>query len=117
MPEEDATPPALARVEQVGEKIGAVAIVVGVLFGISYMLNESRPLDFAYMGERFPILLDAVQVSLFFTVMAYLCGMAIGFFMGWLGTVTSREKSSEDRYPELEVRSLTGAGAEGAVQH
>ena len=40
-----------------------------------------------------------------------------GFFMGWLGTITSKEQSSVDAYPELEVRSLTGAGAEGAVQH
>ena len=40
-----------------------------------------------------------------------------GFFMGWLGTVTSREVSSEERYPELEVRSLTGAGSEVAVRH
>lgn len=35
-----------------------------------------------------------------------------GFFMGWLGTMTSKENSSADRFPELEVRSLTGAGAE-----
>ena len=40
-----------------------------------------------------------------------------GFLMGWLGTISSREASAEERYPELEVRSLTGAGAEGAVQH
>jgi cation/acetate symporter len=40
-----------------------------------------------------------------------------GFFMGWLGTITSKEPSSIEAYPELEVRSLTGAGAEGAVQH
>ncbi len=40
-----------------------------------------------------------------------------GFFMGWLGTITARERTSEDRYPELEVRSLTGAGAETAVHH
>jgi cation/acetate symporter len=40
-----------------------------------------------------------------------------GFFMGWLGTITSSEPSSIEAYPELEVRSLTGAGAEGAVQH
>jgi cation/acetate symporter len=40
-----------------------------------------------------------------------------GFFMGWLGTVTSRETESEKRYPELEVRALTGAGSEKAVQH
>jgi cation/acetate symporter len=41
----------------------------------------------------------------------------IGFFLGWLGTVTSKDQESEDRYTELEVRALTGAGAEGAVQH
>ena len=35
-----------------------------------------------------------------------------GFFMGWLGTMTSKENASADRFPELEVRSLTGAGAE-----
>ncbi|MBA2640184.1 MAG: cation acetate symporter [Nocardioidaceae bacterium] len=38
----------------------------------------------------------------------------LGFFLGWLGTVTSREPEAQERYPELEVRSLTGAGAEGA---
>jgi cation/acetate symporter len=40
-----------------------------------------------------------------------------GFLMGWLGTITSKEPSSIEAYPELEVRSLTGAGAEGAVVH
>jgi cation/acetate symporter len=35
-----------------------------------------------------------------------------GFLMGWLGTVTSKETESEARFAELEVRSLTGAGAE-----
>jgi cation/acetate symporter len=34
-----------------------------------------------------------------------------GFFFGWLGTVLSREKADERKYAELEVRSLTGAGA------
>jgi cation/acetate symporter len=40
-----------------------------------------------------------------------------GFLFGWLGTVTSREPRAEQAFPELEVRSLTGAGAEGAVHH
>jgi len=35
----------------------------------------------------------------------------LGFFFGWLGTVLSSEKADADRYAELEVRSLTGAGA------
>ncbi len=41
----------------------------------------------------------------------------VGFLMGYLGTITSREPSSAEAYPELEVRALTGAGAEGAVSH
>jgi cation/acetate symporter len=41
-----------------------------------------------------------------------------GFFFGWLGTVTSKgEPDAEAAYDELEVRSLTGAGAEAALQH
>ncbi|WP_426242879.1 solute symporter family protein [Nocardioides sp. LHG3406-4] len=40
-----------------------------------------------------------------------------GFFFGWLGTVLSKETESEAAYDELEVRSLTGAGAESAVIH
>ncbi|TXL60637.1 solute symporter family protein [Aeromicrobium terrae] len=35
-----------------------------------------------------------------------------GFLFGWLGTVTSTDRTSEDRYVELEVRALTGAGSE-----
>jgi cation/acetate symporter len=40
-----------------------------------------------------------------------------GFLCGWIGSITSREPAAEARYPELEVRSLTGAGAEKAVRH
>jgi cation/acetate symporter len=35
-----------------------------------------------------------------------------GFFFGWLGTVLTRDRTSEERFVELEVRSMTGAGAE-----
>ena len=42
----------------------------------------------------------------------------VGFFFGWLGTVTSGpDAGAQERYPELEVRALTGAGAETAVRH
>jgi cation/acetate symporter len=40
----------------------------------------------------------------------------VGFFLGWLGTVLSKEHN-EKKYAEMEVRSLTGAGAEKAVVH
>ncbi len=36
----------------------------------------------------------------------------LGFFFGWLGTVTSTDRESEERYIELDVRAMTGAGAE-----
>ena len=39
----------------------------------------------------------------------------LGFLLGCLGSVTSKEPEAEERYTELEVRALTGAGAEGAV--
>ena len=41
----------------------------------------------------------------------------LGFLLGWLGTVTSREVPDVAKYAEMEVRSLTGAGAEKAVVH
>jgi len=40
----------------------------------------------------------------------------LGFLCGWLGTVLSKEYDAQ-RYVELEVRSLTGVGAEQAVAH
>ncbi|MEV7555639.1 cation acetate symporter [Amycolatopsis sp. NPDC089917] len=40
----------------------------------------------------------------------------IAFFLGWLGTVLSKEHNQK-KYAEMEVRSLTGAGAEKAVAH
>ncbi|RSN58751.1 cation acetate symporter [Amycolatopsis sp. WAC 04182] len=40
----------------------------------------------------------------------------VAFFLGWLGTVLSKEHNQK-KYAEMEVRSLTGAGAEKAVRH
>jgi cation/acetate symporter len=45
-----------------------------------------------------------------------LVSIPFGFFMGWLGTITSNEKNSA-KYAELEVRSLTGAAIGKAVSH
>jgi cation/acetate symporter len=41
----------------------------------------------------------------------------LAFVLGWLGTVTSKEGTNVDKFAEMEVRSLTGAGAEKAVKH
>ncbi|MGF3056825.1 solute symporter family protein [Microbacterium sp. YY-01] len=41
----------------------------------------------------------------------------LGFFLGWLGSVTDRTKESRELAAEMEVRSLTGFGAERATSH
>ena len=46
-----------------------------------------------------------------------LVSIPLGFILGYIGTITSREHN-EAKYAEMEVRSLTGAGAEKAtVEH
>ncbi|MEV0596251.1 solute symporter family protein [Nonomuraea cavernae] len=40
----------------------------------------------------------------------------LGFLCGWLGTVLSKEYNAA-KYAEIEVRSLTGVGAEKATKH
>jgi cation/acetate symporter len=41
----------------------------------------------------------------------------LSFLLGYLGTIFSRDRADEAKYAEMEVRSLTGAGAERAVTH
>jgi cation/acetate symporter len=46
-----------------------------------------------------------------------LISIPFGFLCGYLGTLISKETHSAERYDELSVRALTGAGAEKAVVH
>jgi len=41
----------------------------------------------------------------------------LGFFLGWLGSVTSRTPEDPRKAAEMDVRSLTGYGAEKASSH
>ena len=41
----------------------------------------------------------------------------LAFFLGWLGSVTSSRAEDPGKQAEMEVRSLTGIGAEKAVSH
>ncbi|WP_285477795.1 cation acetate symporter [Amycolatopsis sp. NBRC 101858] len=45
-----------------------------------------------------------------------LVSIPAAFLLGWLGTVLSKERNAA-KYAEMEVRALTGAGAEKAVTH
>ena len=46
-----------------------------------------------------------------------LISIPASFLLGWLGTVVSKDKPDEAKWAELEVRALTGIGAEKAVHH
>ncbi|MCX6501627.1 MAG: cation acetate symporter [Microbacterium sp.] len=41
----------------------------------------------------------------------------LGFLLGWLGSITSRTQEDPRKAAEMEVRSLTGFGAEKATEH
>ncbi|MCO1581577.1 cation acetate symporter [Crossiella sp. SN42] len=41
----------------------------------------------------------------------------LAFLLGYLGTVLSKDPGNDAKYAEMEVRALTGAGAEKATQH
>lgn len=46
-----------------------------------------------------------------------LISIPLAFFLGWLGTVLDRNTEDPGKQAEMEVRSLTGIGAEKAVHH
>jgi len=46
-----------------------------------------------------------------------LVSIPLAFVLGWIGSVTDRTKEDPAKQAEMDVRSLTGVGAEGAVEH
>jgi cation/acetate symporter len=64
-----------------------------------------------------PSLIQDVDFSWFPLNNPGLVSIPLSFFLGWLGTVVSKEKPDAPKWAELEVRALTGIGAEKAVQH
>ena len=64
----------------------AVLLTGGALYLLAHFLLGPRNLDFSYMQGITPRLLDASKVTFTATSIAFLVGMAIGFFVGWAKT-------------------------------
>ena len=64
-----------------------------------------------------PSLIQDVDFSWFPLNNPGLVSIPLSFFLGWLGTKLSKEQPDELKNAELEVRALTGIGAEKAVAH
>ncbi len=59
-----------------------------------------------------PSMLQGVDFSWFPLDNPGLISIPLAFFLGWLGSMTDPEKANAAKFAEMEVRSLTGAGAE-----
>ncbi|WP_395696378.1 cation acetate symporter [Nocardioides sp.] len=68
-------------------------------------------------GANLSLLPTSIDISWFPLENPGLVSIPLGFLFGFLGTISKREVTAEEEYTELEVRALTGAGAEQAVQH
>lgn len=68
-------------------------------------------------GKNLSLLPTSIDISWFPLENPGIVSIPLGFLLGYIGSVTAREPAAEDRYTELEVRALTGAGAEVAVKH
>jgi len=63
-------------------------------------------------GKNLSLLPESIDISWFPLENPGIVSIPLGFLLGYLGTITSKERASEERFAELEVRSMTGAGAE-----
>ena len=68
-------------------------------------------------GKNLSLLPTSIDISWFPLENPGIVSIPLGFLLGYIGSVTSKEPEAERRYNELEVRALTGAGSEVAVSH
>ena len=92
---------------------GLISAVVLVIF--SPVVSGKPPLEGPPRARRWSPTRASTSTGSRWTTRAW-CRSRSGFFFGWLGTVLSKEYN-EDKYAELEVRSLTGVGMEKASVH
>jgi len=90
---------------------GSVWSIYGGLVSAVVLITFS-PVVSGLKTSMFP----AVNFAWFPLTNPALISVPLGFFLGWLGTVTSKEFNAA-KQAEMEVRSMTGAGAEKAVAH
>jgi len=87
---------------------GGLISTVGLVF---FSPVVSGKVD-AATGDSLSLFGAGVDFSWFPLENPGIISIPLGFFFGWLGTITMKDPTSHERFVELEVRSLTGAGAE-----
>jgi cation/acetate symporter len=92
---------------------GGLAITI-VLIIFSPVVS-GKPVDPA--TGRSPSMLQGVDFSWFPLDNPGIISIPASFLLGYLGTVLSKDRPDSKKVAEMEVRSLTGIGAEKAVAH
>ena len=75
---------------------------------------SGKPVD--PLTGKSPSMLQNVDFHLFPLDNPGLVSIPLGFLLGFIGTVTSKE-FNRAKYAEMEVRSLTGHGVAEALEH
>ncbi len=92
---------------------GLVSAVTLVIFS---PVMSGKGLD-PKTGKNLSLLPTDIDISWFPLENPGLVSIPLGFLLGYLGSITSKEPTAEDRYTELEVRALSGAGSEKSTSH
>jgi cation/acetate symporter len=90
---------------------GLVSAITLIVFS---PVVSGKPIDPA--TGKSPSMLQGVDFHWFPLDNPGIISIPLGFLLGYIGTVTSREFNAA-KYAEMEVRSLTGVGAETATHH
>ena len=91
---------------------GAVFSMYGGLI-LSVVLIVFSPV----MSGRETSMIPTADFALFPLSNPGIVSIPAAFLLGWIGSVTSRTREDRRKQAEMEVRSLTGIGAEKAVEH
>ena len=92
---------------------GAVWSMVGGLLSAVLLIAFSPVVS----GDPAAMLGDGVDFAIFPLKNPGIISIPLGFLLGWLGSITDPGRESKQLAAEMEVRALTGHGAEPPVQH
>ena len=92
---------------------GGLISSLGLVLFSPVMSGKTDPVT----GANLSLLPAGVDISWFPLENPGIVSIPIGFLLGFIGTITHKDREAVQEFDELEVRSLTGAGAEGAVAH
>ncbi|HKZ98727.1 MAG TPA: amino acid ABC transporter permease [Thermoplasmata archaeon] len=79
-----------SRLFHVTDRIAAVVFTISATALAVYLVVGRWGVDETYLATRWPLYLEAAQVSLYYTSFAFAVGLVIGLFFGWTRAITTQ---------------------------